>query len=188
VRGVVRGHVETTLGVLRDHLAEPWTLHSLANEMHLSHSQLLRAFDAVTSPGPVAYPRLMRVQQMTRLLTRSDLPISAIARAAGWTDANRAGRCFHAHYAIPPPSTAGSTLRCGEGVGADDVQSEHRGMSAEAAASTAAGESGDAVGGRGIRVQHGLQPVRSAATTIAMRASQRAWSMSAASSGRRENR
>ncbi len=29
VRGVVRGHVETAVGVLRDHMAEPWTLDSL---------------------------------------------------------------------------------------------------------------------------------------------------------------
>ena len=62
VRGVVRGHVETAVGVLRDHLAEPWTLDSLAKQVHLSRSQLVRAFNAVTSLGPMAYLRLMRVQ------------------------------------------------------------------------------------------------------------------------------
>jgi transcriptional regulator GlxA family with amidase domain len=81
VRGVVRGHAGTAAGVLRDHLAEPWTLDSLANEVHLSRAQLVRAFDAVTSLGPMGYLRLMRVQQMARLLTHPDLPISAIARA-----------------------------------------------------------------------------------------------------------
>jgi transcriptional regulator GlxA family with amidase domain len=74
VRGVVRSHVETAVGVLRDHLAEPWTLDSLANDVRLSRSQLVRAFDAVTSLGPMAYLRLMRAQQMARLLTRSAPP------------------------------------------------------------------------------------------------------------------
>jgi AraC-like DNA-binding protein len=46
VHGVVRSHVETTIGVLRDRLAEPWTLTTLAEEVHLSRSRLVRAFDA----------------------------------------------------------------------------------------------------------------------------------------------
>ena len=33
VRGVVRGHVETAVGALRDRLAEPWTLTTLAEEV-----------------------------------------------------------------------------------------------------------------------------------------------------------
>ena len=111
VRGVVRGHVGTAVGVLRDHLAEPWTLDPLANEVHLSRSQLARSFDAVTSLGPMGYLRLMRVQQMARLLTHSDLPISAIARAVGWTDANYSSRCFHAYYGISPTEYR-RRLRC----------------------------------------------------------------------------
>lgn len=46
-RGVVRGHVVTAVGVLRARLAEPWTLDALADEVHLSRSQLVRCFDAV---------------------------------------------------------------------------------------------------------------------------------------------
>lgn len=47
VRGVVRGRVVTAVGVLYLRMAEPWTLDALANEVHLSRSQLVRAFDAV---------------------------------------------------------------------------------------------------------------------------------------------
>jgi transcriptional regulator GlxA family with amidase domain len=45
--GVLRGHVVTAVGVLRNRLAEPWTLAALAKEVHLSRSQLVRSFDAV---------------------------------------------------------------------------------------------------------------------------------------------
>jgi hypothetical protein len=72
------------------------------NEAHLSRSQLVQAFDAVTSLGTMAYLRLMRAQQTARLLTHSDLPISAISWDVGWTDANYASRCFHANNGISP--------------------------------------------------------------------------------------
>jgi AraC-like DNA-binding protein len=45
------------------HPAEPWTLDSLANEVHLSRSQLVRAFGTVTSLGPMGYLRLMRLSR-----------------------------------------------------------------------------------------------------------------------------
>ncbi len=45
-RGVIRGHVVLAIKVLREHLAEAWTLSSLATEVHLSRSQLVRAFEA----------------------------------------------------------------------------------------------------------------------------------------------
>jgi transcriptional regulator GlxA family with amidase domain len=52
-RGVVRGHVVTAVGLLRDRLAEPWTLNSLAEEVHLSRSQHVRSF-AATGMSPMA--------------------------------------------------------------------------------------------------------------------------------------
>jgi transcriptional regulator GlxA family with amidase domain len=100
--GVVRGHVVVAVGLLRSRLAEPWTLGSLAEEVHLSRSQLVRAFDATVGISPMAYLRLMRVEQMARLLAGSDLAIGALARAVGWTDPNYASRCFHARYRISP--------------------------------------------------------------------------------------
>jgi transcriptional regulator GlxA family with amidase domain len=51
-RGVVRGHVVTTVGPLRTRLAEPWTLSSLAGEVHLPRSQLVRSFDATVGDEP----------------------------------------------------------------------------------------------------------------------------------------
>ncbi|HUY50267.1 MAG TPA: helix-turn-helix transcriptional regulator [Streptosporangiaceae bacterium] len=88
--------------MLHARLAEPWTLSSLAEEVHLSRSQLVRAFDAVVGVSPMAYLRQMRVQQMARLLCSTDLSVGAAARSVGWTDANYASRCFHARYRISP--------------------------------------------------------------------------------------
>jgi len=100
--GVVRGHVVTALGVLRDRIAEPWTLDSLAAEVHLSRSQLVRAFDATVDMSPMAYLRQMRVDRMARLLVSTDLSVAEAARAVGWKNQFHASQCFHAAYGISP--------------------------------------------------------------------------------------
>lgn len=100
--GVVRGHVVTTVGVLRARLAEPWTLDALAHEVNLSRSQLVRAFDAVVGMSPMAYLRKMRVERMARLLASTDLSIAEAARSVGWNNQFHASQCFHAAYGLSP--------------------------------------------------------------------------------------
>jgi len=101
-RGVVRGHVVVAIDVLRTRLREPWTLTTLAEEVHLSRSQLARAFDATLSMSPMAYLRHIRAQRMAALLTSTDGSIAETARAVGWGDPNYASRCFHAQYGVSP--------------------------------------------------------------------------------------
>lgn len=100
--GVVRGHVVVAVELLQDRLAEPWTLNSLAEQVHLSRSQLVRAFDATLGTSPMAHLRRMRVQRMGRLLSSTDRSMAQIARAVGWSDANYASRCFHGFYGTSP--------------------------------------------------------------------------------------
>jgi transcriptional regulator GlxA family with amidase domain len=66
--GVVRGHVVTAVGVLRNRLAEPWTLDLLTEEVHLSRSQVVRAFDVTVGTSPMAYLCKIRVERMAHLL------------------------------------------------------------------------------------------------------------------------
>lgn len=101
-RGVVRGHVVVAVNALHARLAESWTLDSLADKVHLSRSQLVRAFDATVGMSPMAYLRKMRVERMARLLTTTDVSIAETARSVGWTDQFYASRCFHAHYGVSP--------------------------------------------------------------------------------------
>ncbi len=101
-RGVVRGHVVTAVGVLRDRLAKPWTLDVLADEVHLSRSQLVRAFDATVAMSPMAFLRRMRVERMAHLLTTTDLSVAEAARSVGWKNQFHASQCFHAAYGLSP--------------------------------------------------------------------------------------
>ena len=102
VHGLVRGHVVVAIKVLRARLAEPWTLDALASEVHLSRSQLVRAFDATVGASPMAYLRQMRVERMARLLVSTDLSVGEAARQVGWKNQFHASQCFHAHYGLSP--------------------------------------------------------------------------------------
>ena len=87
---------------LSSRLAEPWTVTSLAHEVHLLRSQLFRVLDAAVGLSPMACLRHLRAQQMARLLCATDLSIAEAARSVGWTDPNYASRCFHARYGVSP--------------------------------------------------------------------------------------
>jgi len=102
VHGIVRGHVVTAISVLRTRMAEPWTLDALAKEVHLSRSQLVRAFDATVNMSPMACLRKMRVERMARLLVSTDLSVAEAARSVGWKNQFHASQTFLAHYGISP--------------------------------------------------------------------------------------
>lgn len=102
VRGVVHGHVVAAIRVMRDRLAEPLSLDALADEVHLSRSQLVRSFDATVGMSPMAYLRQMRVERMARLLVSTDLSIAEAARSVGWRNQFHASQCFHAAYGVSP--------------------------------------------------------------------------------------
>lgn len=100
--GVVRGHVVTAVGLLRPRLAEPWTLDALADEVHLSRSQLARSFAVTVGMSPMAYLRKMRVERMARLLASTDLSIAEAAHSVGWTNQFHASQTFHVAYGVSP--------------------------------------------------------------------------------------
>jgi AraC family transcriptional regulator len=81
--GLSKAMLSSQSKVLDTRLAEPWTLSRLAEEVHLSRSQLVRAFDATVGLSPMACLRYLRVQQMARLLRSTDLSIAEVARAFG---------------------------------------------------------------------------------------------------------
>jgi transcriptional regulator GlxA family with amidase domain len=102
VHGVLRGHVVTAVRVLDTRIAEPWTLNTLAHEVNLSRSQLVRAFDATVGMSPMACLRKMRAERMARLLVSTDLSIGEAARSVGWHNQFHASQTFHAAYGVSP--------------------------------------------------------------------------------------
>lgn len=100
--GVVRGHVVVAIKLMREQIAEPWTLNSLAAEVHLSRSQLVRSFDATVGMSPMACLRKMRAERMAQLLASTDLSVAEAARSVGWRNPFHASQSFHAAYGVSP--------------------------------------------------------------------------------------
>ena len=98
----MRSHVVTVVGALRTRLADPWTLSALAEEVHLSRSQLVRAFDTTVGTSPMAYLRQLRVERMARLLASTDVSVAEADRSVGWKNQFHASQCFHAAYGVSP--------------------------------------------------------------------------------------
>lgn len=97
-----RPDVEAALRLLRARIAEPWSLGRLADEVHLSRSQLVRLFGASVGMSPMAYLRELRALRMAELLRWTDLSVTEAARSAGWSDPNYASRCFHSRWGMSP--------------------------------------------------------------------------------------
>jgi AraC-like DNA-binding protein len=112
---------------MREHLADPWTLDALADEAHLSRSQLARAFDATVGVSPMAYLRKMRVERMARLLASTDMTIAEAARSVGWRNQFHASQCFHAAYGVSlrPWSDVLGLLVAQLSLQTDDTSQEH---------------------------------------------------------------
>jgi len=74
----------------------------LANEVHLSKSQVGRVFVEAYGKSPIAYLTTLRTERMAGLLRTTDAPIAVIAREVGWDAADFAARQFRRSIGVTP--------------------------------------------------------------------------------------
>jgi AraC family transcriptional regulator, L-rhamnose operon transcriptional activator RhaR len=82
--------------------ARDWSLGELANLVHLEQSYLVRQFKQGTGLSPMAYLARFRAEQAARLLLRTTLSVTEVAREIGWPDPNYFARRFRAHFGLSP--------------------------------------------------------------------------------------
>lgn len=97
-----RHEVTAAIALLQDHLAHPWQMRDLAQELALSASQLNRLFRSQLGISPAAFLRKLRTEQMAELLTSGHLSVSEVARAVGWQDPGTGSRAFKQRYGVSP--------------------------------------------------------------------------------------
>lgn len=81
-----------------------WSVTDLANEVHLSKSQVGRLFVEAFGKSPIAYLTMLRTERMAALLRTSDAPIAVIAQEVGWSDSDFAARQFRRSVGVSPSS------------------------------------------------------------------------------------
>lgn len=79
-----------------------WSVTDLANEVHLSKSQVGRLFVDAFGKSPIAYLTMLRTERMAALLRTTDAPITVIAQEVGWSDPDFAARQFRRSVGVTP--------------------------------------------------------------------------------------
>jgi AraC family transcriptional regulator len=87
---------------IRAHLAHPIGLADLAAIAGTSQTSFARAFKRSTGTSPYRYLTQERIQQASRLLTATTMPIAEIALASGFSHQEHLTRLFHRETGTTP--------------------------------------------------------------------------------------
>ncbi|WP_033293593.1 GlxA family transcriptional regulator [Amycolatopsis jejuensis] len=85
-----------------EHLADDLGTPALAAKAGISTRQLTRLFDAHLGTTPGKYVRTVRAEHAARLLSGTDLPLTAIARRCGFGSTETLRQAFLDHFDTPP--------------------------------------------------------------------------------------
>jgi AraC-like DNA-binding protein len=84
------------------HLAEPLPIDRLAALAGLSRAHFVRRFTAATGEPPSAHIRARRIDRADRLLLATELTVTQIAAATGFTDSTYLAKCFRRARGMSP--------------------------------------------------------------------------------------
>lgn len=87
---------------IHEHLSESLDLSSMAAELGMGACTFARSFRQSFGKPAYAYVIACRIARAKNLLTRTDLPIKAIAAACGFSDQAHLSRLFSRTYGKPP--------------------------------------------------------------------------------------
>src|SRR5947209_13072908 len=102
LRGLRDPVLARVIAALHARPAEPWTVASLAREVHISRATLARRFTEVVGEPPLTYLTRWRMHIATQRLKYSTQPVGAIAREVGYTSEYAFNRAFARHRGQPP--------------------------------------------------------------------------------------
>ena len=97
-------YVHQAAAILREQIANPPTVEALARHVGTNRLYLNRGFQQVYATTPFSYARTCRLLQAQRLLITSDLSISQIAAAVGYTNCSHFAAAFRQQIGINPKS------------------------------------------------------------------------------------
>ena len=89
---------------VEERLEENISIQALANIASLSMYHFARAFKQSEGMTPHEYLIQRRVQRTKDLLAETDLPLSEIALASGFSDQSHCARRFREHVGVTPSS------------------------------------------------------------------------------------
>ncbi len=94
--------VRRAIDVMEAHLEAPLTVPQVCAAVGVSQRQLGRLFREHVRKSPVQYYRDIRLDRARGLVTQTDLRLSEIAVAAGFSSQVHFARAYHARFGLPP--------------------------------------------------------------------------------------
>lgn len=94
--------VAEVLRHISDHIAAPISLREIANAVHFSPAYLTDLMKRETGRPVISWIIELRLRRAEDLLAHTDQPISQIAAAVGYVDANSFGRAFTKRRGLSP--------------------------------------------------------------------------------------
>lgn len=98
----LRAEVRKVASLLREAPEQRWTLDALAEQVHLSSSQLSRVFVEAYGKTPLAFLTMIRAEHLARYLRETDLPMAAAMRQVGWRSRSHATELFRQYVGVTP--------------------------------------------------------------------------------------
>ncbi len=90
------------IGFMQDHFAKELTLDKLAGEAGVSRFHFVRLFRKRLGVTPYQHLVRLRLEHAKFLLQTTDMDVSAVALACGYSHAGRFAAAFHAAFALQP--------------------------------------------------------------------------------------
>ena len=88
--------------LMRQQLAQDWSLEQLGALVDLEPSYLGRRFRRATGKSPIQWLNRQRCDQAALMLLTTDQDVQHIAQQLGWQDANYFARIFRRHFGVSP--------------------------------------------------------------------------------------
>ena len=90
------------ISAMEAHLETPLSIAEIAAEAKVSHRQLNRLFDTYVGKTPSLYYRDIRLDRARGLVTQTDMALSQVALASGFSSPVHFSRAYKERFGLPP--------------------------------------------------------------------------------------
>jgi AraC family transcriptional regulator len=101
-RGLTERQVQHLLEFIREHLSEPLSLDTLAQQVGFSPYYFARVFRQALLASPHQFVLRQRLERAQQLLEQTDLPLAEVAAACGFADQSHLTRVFKEQLGCTP--------------------------------------------------------------------------------------
>ena len=94
--------IRQAIDIMETHLETPLTIPEICQRIDLSQRQLGRLFRTYVGKTPILYYRDIRLDRARGLVTQTDMPLTQVAVASGFSGQVHFSRAYRDRFGIPP--------------------------------------------------------------------------------------